>query len=441
MKFPPKRAGDLLAWARAQATPGLRKIIANSLWMMSDRVARLLVGLVVGVWVARHLGPVQLGEFAYVLAFLSFFQVASTLGTDSLVVRDLASKATDARTVFATAFCLRLVSGTACWLAAVLAVVWAGQSDRSLVWATALAASAVLFQASDTVDLWFQSQSQSRRTVAVKLVALSASAAVKVGLILVNAPLAAFVVVIGLEAMLCAAGLAIAYSMLPISGTGRADRSYAWRLVIEAWPYLASGLLVLVYMRLDQVLLRSLTGEAELGRYAAALMLSQAWHVVAMALAASLAPFLFRQKQRGEQAYEAALLKTFRVFGGLGLACAILTALLAKPLIATLYGPAFADAAPVLAIHAFSNVFVFLGVAQSLWIVAESRGAIALARTLAGALVAVLLNLLLAPEYGAIGAAMAAVASYAVAAVFSNVFLAPRILVMQFGFAPRASRP
>ena len=440
MSPPPSWASRLVPWLQAQARPTLRKVVANSIWLMADRLVRLLVGLVVGVWVARHLGPAQYGEFAYVLAFVSFFQVASALGLDSLVVRDIAKNPADARTILATAFGLRLIGGLFCWLAAVLGFAWANPADRALVWAMALAASAVVFQAFDTVDLWFQAQSQNRRTVAAKFSALFVSATVKVGLIVGNAPLAAFVAVIGLEALVSALGLTVAYRMLPASGMGHAQRSYATHLVKEAWPYLLSGLLIMVYMRMDQIMIRTMAGHAELGRYAVALQLSQVWHAVPVALAASLAPFLFKQKLRGEAAYEAALLTMFRVFGGLGLACAALTALLAYPLVRALYGPAFENAAPVLAIHAFSNVFVFLGVAQSLWIVAESKGSLALARTFAGAVVAVALNLLLIPRLGAVGAAISAVASYAVAAVISNLFLAPRILTMQFGISPKAPR-
>lgn len=407
---------------------------------MADRFLRAVVGFAIGVAVARHLGPAQYGELSYVLALMALFQVAAALGVDNLVIRDVAKHPDQARPILATAFRLRMTAGFLGWMATLVAIAWSNSLDIAMLGATAIAASAVAFQAFDIIDLWFQTRSESRRTVAAKLVALLAGATMKLALIVVDAPLSAFLGIVGLEALLAAVGLAVAYRTAPATGSTSPPQRYARRLLKEAWPYLAAGLMVMVYMRLDQVILKTLVGEAELGRYAAALQLSQAWHAVAMALSISVAPFLYRHRQHGTVAYEAALLAVFRLFGGLGLGFAAVTAAFARPLVRLLYGAEFEQAASIVAIHAFSNVFVFLGVAQSLWIVAESKGSIGLIRTAAGAAVGIGLNLLLVPTLGAIGTATAAVAAQAVAAVVCNVFLAPRILVMQFGFSPRPVR-
>ncbi len=107
------------------------------------------------------------------------------------------------------------------------------------------------------------------------------------------------------------------------------------------------------------------------------------------------------------------------------------TALVAGPAIRILLGPAYAPAAGVLAIHVFSNVFIFLGVAQSLWLVNEAAGRISLYRAVVGAVVCVLGNLILIPRFGVHGAAMVAVLSQAFAAVVSNALFAPAMLRLQ----------
>jgi Na+-driven multidrug efflux pump len=85
----------------------------------------------------------------------------------------------------------------------------------------------------------------------------------------------------------------------------------------------------------------------------------------------------------------------------------------------------------VLSLHAATNVFIFLGVAQGQWILNEQRSRLALLRTAVGALANVLANLALIPRYGAVGAALAAVLAQALAAVLSNSVLAPQIFRMQ----------
>ena len=53
----------------------IRKIINNAGWLLFDKFARLVFGLLVGVWVARYLGPATYGDLAYVITMISFFQV------------------------------------------------------------------------------------------------------------------------------------------------------------------------------------------------------------------------------------------------------------------------------------------------------------------------------------------------------------------------------
>ena len=66
----------------------LHAVIHNSGWLMFDKLVRMLLGLVVGAWVARYLGPESFGELAYVLAYVAFFQAIANLGIDGIIVRE-----------------------------------------------------------------------------------------------------------------------------------------------------------------------------------------------------------------------------------------------------------------------------------------------------------------------------------------------------------------
>ena len=64
----------------------LQKLIGNTGWLFADRILRLGVGLWVGIWTARYLGPEQFGLFNYSIAFVALFSVFATLGLDGIVV-------------------------------------------------------------------------------------------------------------------------------------------------------------------------------------------------------------------------------------------------------------------------------------------------------------------------------------------------------------------
>ena len=52
------------------AHPGFRKYFANTSWLLGERVLRMVVSLLVGIYVARYLGPERFGLLSYALSFL-----------------------------------------------------------------------------------------------------------------------------------------------------------------------------------------------------------------------------------------------------------------------------------------------------------------------------------------------------------------------------------
>jgi O-antigen/teichoic acid export membrane protein len=420
-------------YARLLAHPTLRPIAANTGWLLFDKLLRMMLGLVVSAWVARYLGPVDFGELAYVLATMAFFQIVSTLGADQIVVRDIARNADEAPSLLGTLLAMRIAAGALCWILSIgVTAAFSGQDDR-VVMLVALAGGSLVFQSADTVDLWFQSQSQSRRTVLAKVGAVLLSNACKVVLIVMRAPVAAFAIVVAMEAAAGAAGLALVYRRFRTSEPWRAAAAQARQLLRQSFPFMLSGLSIVVYMRIDQIMIKNMLGQRELGIYAAAISISQLWHIIPTTVSVSVAPDLARRKAQGESQYNRALLMLFRVSGVVSLCIGAMTALAAPILVKILYGPQYAGAAPILAIHAFSNFFVFQGVAAGLWLTNERAGHLYLLKTLLGGIAAVGANLVLLPRFGVTGAAVGALFSFGISAVFSNLLLAPRIFLMQFG--------
>ncbi|MGD0187772.1 MAG: flippase [Roseiarcus sp.] len=421
-----------------QSSPSAQAIAANAAWLLLDRFGRLALSLVVGVWTARYLGPGQFGELYYVFAYLAFFQAVVGLGFDGIVVRDLATNASRDGEILGTACALRFMAGAACWALAVGGMaVWYGLGSRELL-LCALAGGSMIFQSADTIDLWFQSKSQSKRTIIPKFVAVLVSNSVKIALLVSAAPLYAFALVVTIEALVGSLGLCFSYRLLPTAHAWRIGFRMAIRLLSESYPYLASGLAVTVYMRIDQIMIKAFLGYEASGLFAAALPFSTISYAIPAILCVSLAPVVARKKHEGTAAYKELLLLIFRAFGLMSILICLVTALAAPLLIGIVYGHRFAGAAPVLAIHVFCSFFVFQGMAQSLWMVNERRGHWALGQTLFGAAVAIGANVLLLPTLGVTGAAISAVLSQAASAVFSNLLISREILAMQFGIRPVA---
>ena len=68
---------------------GFMKYFKNTSWLFGEKILRMVVGLFVGIWVARYLGPEQFGLFSYAQSFVGLFTAIATLGLDGIVVRKL----------------------------------------------------------------------------------------------------------------------------------------------------------------------------------------------------------------------------------------------------------------------------------------------------------------------------------------------------------------
>ncbi|RCJ14621.1 flippase [Nostoc sp. ATCC 43529] len=399
----------------------LRAIITNTGWLFADRILRMGAGLIVGVWVARYLGSQQYGLFNYATAFVALFSPLATLGLDNVVVRDIVHDSSNKEKILGTAFWLKLFGGMSSLLLAVGVIYVLRQDQKITIWLVAILASTGIFQAVDTIDFWFQSQVLSKYTVVARNTAFVIVTLVKVALIYMQAPLIAFAWVTLAEFSFSAVGLAIAYTI-----KGYSLRLWRWSfpvaktLLKDSGPLILSGMTIMIYMKIDQIMLGEMMGYSAVGIYSAASRISEVWYFIPTAIVSSVSPTIFAAKQTSEALYYQRIKQLLRLMVLISLAIALPMSFLSGSIINILFGNSYAAAGGILAIHIWASLFVFMGIAVSPWFIAESMTHLSLRRTLMGAIINVLLNLFLIPTYAGVGAAIATVISYAVGSVFAN---------------------
>ena len=105
----------------------------------------------------------------------------------------------------------------------------------------------------------------------------------------------------------------------------------------------------------------------------------------------------------------------------MALGVAIVVTLIAEPLITLMFGQSYQAATPILIIHIWSALFIFMRTAFSKWILIENVLMFSLITQGLGALANVALNYWLIPIYGGEGAAYSTLFSYATASYFALV--------------------
>ena len=385
---------------------------------------RLGLAALVGIFLARYLGPEGLGLLSFAVGVFSLLVPIASLGMRATLVREFSVSA-DWRPFLTSAGSRQLpVAAVLSVIGALLVIVARGFEPDAVIIAFALIPLPIL-ALSDMIRALDESHRNVGRVVGSALFAAVTASGAKLLAIALGFDIWVFAALVSVEAALVAVGLLWGR----VNGaTLRSFRAYysptlASRLVSESWPLLVASIAVTVYMRIDVTMLGLLVDDAETGIYVAAARLSELWYFLPVAAAGALRPRLARLYTNGQLADYDQLTQRFlsAAFWSAVLVAALIVTT-ADDLIGFVYGAEFLPASSVLRIHVLAAPFVFLSTASTQWFVDRRLNRTVMVRQGTGAVVNVAMNLFLIPMYGAWGAAVASLVAYGAAGVFINAF-------------------
>ncbi|MBD1813386.1 flippase [Microcoleus vaginatus DQ-U2] len=415
---------DKLVGIGQKLGPGLRQVVSNIAWLFTDQILQMGLGLFVGLWVARYLGPTQFGLLNYAIAFVSLFSSVATMGLGTLVVRNIARDPECKNETLGTAFGLQFTGGCITLLLTVTVIALLKPNDTLTRWLVGIIAAGTIFNAFEAINFWFQSQIQSKYTVLAKNSVCFLVAAVRIGLVTIKAPLLAFAWIRLAEVALV--GMAYVY-FYKLTGNKIKDWQFSWErckeLLSESWPIILSGLAIYLYSKTDQIMLGAMNKNAELGYYAAAVKISEICDFLPMILSSSIFPKLANLRKTNYEEY----LNKFQIYSDimifLWLGVAIPISLLSPWIVHLLYGENYAKSAAVLSLYVWAQFGSNFGVARSTYLNIEGQLRYGLYLTVVGSIFNVALNFWLIPKYGAFGATAATLITYFYVIILVNFLI------------------
>lgn len=403
-----KLSGTLLTWFRHE---GFRLYGGNILYLFSERAVAFIFGFVVGVYVARGLGPERYGLLSYAVSLTSIFGVIMTFGLESVMVRELVSRPSDRGVILGSGAMLKLC-GFVLMQAALWLYLFFLRPPLSTGLLIVVISGGYLFQILQVLDFYFQSEVKSKYVSFAKVLSLLFYCMLRFLLILLGADLLWFALAEALN--MAVTGLWYLYYYLRIGGSiagWRFSLREACGLLRMGWPFYLSSAAIILYMRADQIIIKSLAGDTELGLYSIAVRLVELFYFIPVLSCASLLPALLRARSRSEELYRNRLALLFGVMFYLGLGC-VLLCIAGSYLVKYVYGMEYAGAASLLRSYSWVLLFVFTSQPLAQWYIVNGTQSYALLFALCTAVLNIFLNYLLVGGLGVSGAVYAALLSY-----------------------------
>lgn len=392
---------------QAFKSPVVKRYLLNTSWVMAEQVLRIISAVFVGIYIARYLGPENFGILSYSLSIAAFVMAISRLGMDAVLVRELVNKPERHSQLLGTAFWLMLATAVLCYTILLIGLYFLDEQDNVKNY-VAIIAAGCFFSVFLVGDYFFQAEVKAKYSAICKTLVLFAMSLGKIWLIFIGADLTWFVIASLLDYVF----LGVIFFIALVLGRGVDflkffDWETAREMLRSSWPMVLSAIAILIYMRIDQVMIRSMLGLHEVGIYSAATRVYEAWMTLPFVLSVSLLPLIINAKKKSEEEYHRRLIQLFRVVMWLSILAAFIVTVVSEKLMVLTFGEAFLESAPVVAVVMWTAVFAAMGSVSARYFNVEHMERKFALRTILAALLNVALNLFMIPIYGVIGAAWA----------------------------------
>jgi len=396
---------------------GVRRYGANTAWLMGEKVLRMFMGLFVGIWVARYLGPEQFGLLSYAQSFVFLFTAIATLGLDSIVVRELVKDNSQRNILLGTAFTFKLI-GSLC----ILPLLWLGvqftSNDSYTNLLIFIIASGTIFQSFNVIDFYYQSSVLSKYVAFANTITLAISSIVKIILILNEASLLTFAIVGAFDTVILSLGLIYFYRQKTHQSLRewQFDRVVAKRLLSDSWPLILSSVMISISMRVDQVMIKNMLSDTELGYYAAAVRVSEAWFFIPAIICGSIYPSIINSyKNSSKDSFNRRKMILYTSLTLVGIIVSAFVTIFSDFIILSLFGSNYLSSIEVLKIVVWVGVIVCFGSAWSLVQIIMNRQKFMMFFEIMSVSLNVIFNYFLIKRYGLNGAAFSTILSVLIA--------------------------
>lgn len=402
------------------------KILTNVAWATMGKVVNMAGALFVGILVARYLGPERYGLMNYVISYVTIFTVISGFGLDNIEIRELAKSPEQCDEILGTCFGLRWLFSIIAFLLVCFSLVL--HKADGFTTAMILAYSSTLFlQNFNIIRNYFFSIVKNEYVVKTEMTRTVVGAALKIALLLMKAPLEWFILATAFDAFLIASGYTLSFkSTVGSLRKWRFNRERSLFIVRESWPLVLSGAAVIVYQRIDQVMIGDMIGNESVGYFATAGKFLELILFVPMILTQTIVPVLISSRETTPaMLFEKKKEQFVGIIVWVSIVLAFIFSVFSYWLIALTFGEKYLAAVPVLQIMVWKTVGMALSNTSGQIIIMEGKQKWAVVRNLAGCAVCVLLNLVMIPKYGIIGSAWVTILTLFTSGFLSNFLIPP----------------
>lgn len=382
-------------------------------WLLGGKIVNMILSFFVSLATARYLGPDNFGSINYVAAYVSFFSSITSLGLSVIVIKEISMGKEDDNEVIWTGILMRFLTAVFSTIAVIALVSITDKSDPLMVKIAILESIAILASAFDTFMYWFQGKLLGKYTSIASVVAYIGMSLYRIYLLANNADILWFAFATSVDTLLLSLILMLCY----VRENGfhpKVSVRLGKSLMKQSYHYMISGLIAILYSKIDQIMLKQMLDTYSVGLYTAALTIAGLWGMIPSAFIQSVSPILYKNAEESRGMFYKRLRQSYAGIWLLNICWSLGVSIFSYWVIYLLYGKAYLGARGALVIVVWYTGITSIGSLTQVYLATENKNKYVNYFALAGLVTDVILNALLIPRMGILGAAIATLVTYTV---------------------------
>lgn len=395
------------------------RVISNISWILFGRLIYMILNFIVGLLSARYLGPSNYGLIGYAAAYTTFFSSICTLGINSIIIKEFVDNPKKEGEIIGTSILLKFISSVLS-LMTIIGICFIVDNNEPITRCVVFLYSiSIVFQIFETFKYWFQSRLESKYSEIAVTIAYVIMAIYKIILLTTNKSVEWFAISNSIEYFVVA--ILLIYIYIKKGGQKLTfSKEYAKEILKKSYHFIISGLMVAVYNSTDKFMLKQMLSETSVGYYTTAITLASMTSILLNAIIDSLTPGILQEYKSNKEKYIEKNIQLYSIIFYISAVVSIGICIFAPLIINILYGHEYNGAINPLRILTWYTAFSYLGVARNPWIVSEDKQKYLKNIYISCAIINIILNYILIPNFGASGAAFASLITQ-----FATIFIIP----------------
>jgi O-antigen/teichoic acid export membrane protein len=382
---------------------------------------RYILGFFITTAVINYLGDYEFGKFSYLISVASLIGGFASLGFNSTIPTflKLSSCKEEKNAIMSTAFISLLAAG---FLNGLIFLIFIKFTDPDYLLLAIIYSLIFPLGSSNSIKYFFEYNADLKFITIINNLALAISFASKLLGLYLDKPLSWFILCITIEQVVIFVSYLILYRR---AVNGALFESFSFlilnKLLKKSLPFLLSGIMITMYMKIDQIMIKWILGEESNGVYSATIRLVEVFYFLPVIIQTTYYPFILKTISN----------KTLTKIKMLGqyklilIICSIITTFLiffAKDILYILYGTESASSTTLLQVYGFSLILIAIGTIRNHLIYYYQLSNFYFLITVIGVFINIILNLIFIPYFGLIGCAYATIISQLFVSIISSLF-------------------